>query len=49
MNTLRDNPILAPSMGDDISDALLEQLLDTKDLIEKRKREGHTVALVHLS
>jgi glycerol-3-phosphate cytidylyltransferase-like family protein len=28
---------------------LLEQLLDTKDLIEKRKREGHTVALVHLS
>jgi glycerol-3-phosphate cytidylyltransferase-like family protein len=46
---LRNNEILRPSMGSDISDQLLNELQDTKERIEKQKEDWYIVAVVHLS
>lgn len=49
VTALRENELLQPSLWDDLSDRILEQLLDTKELIEKWKNEWKCVVLVHLS
>lgn len=46
---LRNNEILRPSMGDDISYKLLEQLQNTKDRVLEQQEQGYKVALLHLS
>lgn len=46
---LRHNEVLKPSLGNDISDQLLNELQNTKDRIEKQREDGYIVAVVHLS
>lgn len=46
---LRTNEVLQPSLGNDISDALLKNLVDTKEVIDLWKDEWYVVAIVHLS
>ncbi len=46
---LRNNEILRPSLGSDISDQLLNELQDTKERIEKQKEDWYIVAVVHAS
>lgn len=49
MHKLRSNLKLKPSLWNDITDQLLDELLDTKDWIEKQQTNWYSVALVHLS
>lgn len=46
---LRNNEILKPSLSEWITDQLLDQLMDTKERIEKQREDGYIVAIVHLS
>lgn len=46
---LRNNEILKPSLGNDITDQLLIQLQDTKEYREHQKEDWWLIALVHLS
>lgn len=46
---VRSNEILQPSLWDDITDALLENLVETKEWIDQQREEWYVVAIVHLS
>lgn len=49
MHKLRESIYLKPAIKGDVSDALLDQLVDTKDRIREQQNQGFKVGVVHLT